>query len=96
MQLEFFIPFVALGHRGQDREAKCLIPESGCGPFTDIELRGLSLAACKPKEVESCGLTQPGLMVLVGFVPQMQQTELTGLQLDRRLFSEVVSTSSKL
>ena len=36
MQFKFFTHLGVVGHRGQDREIKCLLPESGCGPFTDI------------------------------------------------------------
>ena len=31
MQIEFFTHFGVVGHRGQDRETTCLLPESDCG-----------------------------------------------------------------
>lgn len=59
VQFEFFTHFGVVGHKGQGRETKCLLPESGCGPFTDITLSGRPLVAGECKEVYTGGLAQP-------------------------------------
>ena len=59
MRFEFFTHFGVVGHRGQDRETKCLLPESGCGPFTDITRGSRPLVACERKEVYAGVLAQP-------------------------------------